>query len=202
MRDGLIISLKVAMGSEISIPLAVNALQRQLKAYITSATGVDVKEVRVTVQDTDDDIDPAGFRINEMPEHTPEEPKTQIPSLEGRTVSEQEKKERCLHQKLFHREEAAVLPEPPAPMPQPAPEVPEGPAPVEAEPEAPVPVAIEADEASPAEPDMSVEPPVTEETAEEQPVPETAEESDEAETVSAEEGAEDTERAADAGTEA
>lgn len=48
-KQSLIVKLKVCLNSGISVPLAVGALQRQIKQYVTDCTGVDVKEVRVQV---------------------------------------------------------------------------------------------------------------------------------------------------------
>ena len=51
-RDGISVELKVTLASGMNIPLTVNALQKQIKQYITSCSGIDVHEVRVRV-DTD-----------------------------------------------------------------------------------------------------------------------------------------------------
>ena len=49
-RDGVIISMRISLANGVNIPLAVSALQKQIKQYITSCSGVDVKEVRVMVE--------------------------------------------------------------------------------------------------------------------------------------------------------
>lgn len=49
-RDGLIILLNVDQVAGVSIPLSVGLLQRQIKQYVTSCTGLDVHEVRVMVE--------------------------------------------------------------------------------------------------------------------------------------------------------
>ena len=49
-RDSISVELKVTMANGINIPLTINALQKQIKQYITSCSGIDVKEVRVKVE--------------------------------------------------------------------------------------------------------------------------------------------------------
>lgn len=49
-RDGLIIQLYVEQVSGVNIPLSVGLLQRQVRQYVTSCSGVDVQEVRVMVE--------------------------------------------------------------------------------------------------------------------------------------------------------
>lgn len=49
-KDGVVVDIKISLASGVNIPLTVNALQKQIKHYITSCSGVDVKEVRVMVE--------------------------------------------------------------------------------------------------------------------------------------------------------
>ncbi len=53
-KDSVYIDLKVAVAKNISIPLAVASVQKDIKQYLLSSTGVDVREVKVTVDTTDD----------------------------------------------------------------------------------------------------------------------------------------------------
>ena len=48
-RDGVIVSIRILLENGVNIPMIVGALQKQTKQYITSCSGVDVKEVRVYV---------------------------------------------------------------------------------------------------------------------------------------------------------
>jgi uncharacterized alkaline shock family protein YloU len=48
-RDGIIVSIRILLENGVNIPIIVSALQKQTKQYITSCSGVDVKEVRVFV---------------------------------------------------------------------------------------------------------------------------------------------------------
>lgn len=49
-REGVVVDLRISLANGVNIPLTVNALQKQIKHYITSCSGVDVKEVRVMVE--------------------------------------------------------------------------------------------------------------------------------------------------------
>ena len=49
-RDGVIVNMRIALANGVNIPITVSALQKQIKQYITSCSGVDVKEVRVMVE--------------------------------------------------------------------------------------------------------------------------------------------------------
>ena len=50
VHGGVSMELKITLASGVNIPLTVNALQKQIKQYITSCSGVDVYEVRVKVE--------------------------------------------------------------------------------------------------------------------------------------------------------
>ncbi len=98
-REGVVVELFISLANNISIPLAVASLQKQIKQYLVASSGIEVKEVRVSVESTQDSS-PAG---------TPE-PETEQP---GEKAAAKEKKA-PLHQRLFGREdEPAILPEPP-----------------------------------------------------------------------------------------
>lgn len=49
-REGVVVDMKITLAGGVNIPLTVNALQKQIKQYITSCSGVDVREVRVMVE--------------------------------------------------------------------------------------------------------------------------------------------------------
>lgn len=50
VRNGVSVEIRILLMGGVNIPLAVNALQKQIKQYITSCSGVDVHEVRVKVE--------------------------------------------------------------------------------------------------------------------------------------------------------
>lgn len=66
-RDGVVIDLKVAMAGNISIPLAVTALQKEVRQHLLSASGVDVKEVRVSVETADTVATDSPFLMQDPP---------------------------------------------------------------------------------------------------------------------------------------
>lgn len=51
-KDGVIVSVRIMLENGVNIPMVVSALQKQTRQYITSCSGVDVKEVRVYVDTT------------------------------------------------------------------------------------------------------------------------------------------------------
>lgn len=52
-REGIVVQLKIALAQDVNIPLAVNALQKHIKQYVTSSSGIDVAQVQVEVVSTD-----------------------------------------------------------------------------------------------------------------------------------------------------
>ena len=49
-RDGVVVDLRIGLANGVSIPLVVSSLQKQIKQYITSCSGIDVQEVKVEVE--------------------------------------------------------------------------------------------------------------------------------------------------------
>ena len=49
-RDGVVVDLRIGLANGVSIPLVVSTLQKQIKQYITSCSGIDVREVKVEVE--------------------------------------------------------------------------------------------------------------------------------------------------------
>ncbi len=101
-REGVVVDLIVTLANNISIPLAVASLQKQIKQYLIASSGIEVKEVRVSVESTQDSVSP------------------EAPEAEGEKLSEKaaavdaKEKKAPLHQRLFGRaEEPAIVPEPP-----------------------------------------------------------------------------------------
>lgn len=116
-RDGLIIRLRVALAGGVNIPLAVGALQKQIKQYVTACSGVDVREVRVQVETSASKLkQPSAYAVPDVTPGMPayEEP---IPAAQPAMQQEPDKKQegkRPLHQRLFGREEQpATVPVPP-----------------------------------------------------------------------------------------
>ena len=125
-RDGLVIRLRIGLAGGVNIPLAVAALQKQIKQYVTSCSGVDVKEVKVQVETSSKGKD-SPFTVADLPEKVEPLPVVEdnAPVLTAAIREEAaEEPRRPLHQRLFRRaEEPANMPQPPAPVPaeEPAP---------------------------------------------------------------------------------
>lgn len=184
-RDGLVINLKASMATGVNIPLTISGLQKQIKQYVTSCSGVDVKEVRVQVETTAGKKAEVKGAAAVEPLATEQPVEVTVPAVEAEEAAEEEK--RPLHQRLFSKADQPVnFPEPPVPpvlqpmeepVPQPMTEIPAETVEIPAEPvEIPVemPAAEEAapmEEAVPAAEDAvpAEEIPLMETMAEEMP---------------------------------
>lgn len=62
-RDGIVILLNIEEAAGVNIPLAVGALQKQIKQYVNTCTGVDVHEVRVMVENTERSVSESPFAV-------------------------------------------------------------------------------------------------------------------------------------------
>ena len=121
-RDGLVIRLRIGLAGGVNIPLAVAALQKQIKQYVTSCSGVDVKEVKVQVETSSKGKD-SPFTVADLPEKVEPLPVVEdtSPVLTAAAIREEAAGEsrRPLHQRLFRRaEEPANMPQPPVPVPE------------------------------------------------------------------------------------
>ena len=93
-RDGIVILLNIEEAAGVNIPLAVGALQKQIKQYVNTCTGVDVHEVRVMVENTERSVTESPFAVErpvvmttaataaEMHREAAAEPETTAPVLE------------------------------------------------------------------------------------------------------------------------
>ena len=134
-RDGVSVDMKASLPNNISIPLAIESLQKQIKQYVTVSTGVSVRDVRVAV-------------IN-----TKEEMKVPSPYEVGQTEAEPLPDKKAAHERVFEeeqepQEEPAAVKQEEAPAP--AEEAPAAPA-AEPETEKPAQEGEAAEEAVPAE---------------------------------------------------
>ena len=88
-RDQVIIDLKLALANNISIPLAVSALQKQVRDYLLSASGVDVKEVRVSVETADSQAKGSPYETSMPQVHIPAMPAEEdVPEITEQTLDE------------------------------------------------------------------------------------------------------------------
>ena len=99
-RDGVTVDLRISLANNISIPLAVASLQKQIRQYLAVSSGIEVREVRVSVETTETGIGDSPYLVENQPAPAMKEKKTKKP----------------LHQRIFgHEEAAATMPEAPAP---------------------------------------------------------------------------------------
>lgn len=64
-RDGIVILMHIQEEAGVNIPLAVGAMQKQIKQYVSACTGVDVQEVRVMVENTEPRTLTSPFAVQE-----------------------------------------------------------------------------------------------------------------------------------------
>ena len=159
-RKGLNVDLRLGTSSDMSIPLAVGSLQKQIKQYVNECSGIAINDVRVQVDTTAAKVKDSVYTVRSAAKEAAEPVTVEVPAIEE-AAEETEEKKRPLHQRLFGRKDQPEI----VPMPPKAEET----APVEA-PEAPAEVpaapAVEAEpvtEAAPAESVEEVLPAVTEE---------------------------------------
>lgn len=117
-RDGVAVDLKASMPNNISIPLAVESLQKQIKQYLTVSTGVSVREVKVAIVNTNSDL------------------KVSSPYEVDKVETEEKPEKKAAHELVFESEpqqESAPAEEKPAEPEAPAEQAEEAPAPAEGE---------------------------------------------------------------------
>lgn len=139
-HDGIGIVIEAELAAGLNIPLAVGALQKQIRQYVTACTGVDVQEVRVMVENSDEplinspyavqNLVPAAeplpqperaepLRVEAAVEETPVEipaPQPVAPALPvmPAPIAAEKTDDRPLHQRLFGPEDQpAIVPAPP-----------------------------------------------------------------------------------------
>lgn len=111
-REGVLVDLRISLANNISIPLAVAALQKQIKQYLLASSGIDVHEVRVSVETANTDSSDSPYIVqNEVPAVGHDED-AQKPAKRDKVP---------LHQRLFsHDRKDASEPEAPAAAEAPA----------------------------------------------------------------------------------
>ena len=99
-REGVVVDLFVSLANNISIPMSVASLQKQIKQYLGASTGIEGKEVRVSVESTEDEP-----QIEQAAEKEEQEEEAALQRAEEKLP---------LHQRLFGRQnQPAIMPEPP-----------------------------------------------------------------------------------------
>ena len=62
-KGGLLIRIRGTVASGVSIPLTVDALQQQIKQYVTACSGVEVKDIRVQIESSGPEATDSLFAI-------------------------------------------------------------------------------------------------------------------------------------------
>ena len=101
-KDGVVVDLKGTVPDNISIPLATESMQKQIRQYLTVSSGVNVKTVNVDLSDTD----------------APMEKKS---PYVGNEIADKQEEQKAAHELIFEEETPAPAEETPAPAPEAAP---------------------------------------------------------------------------------
>ena len=110
VRDGVVVDVRVSMADGMNIPLAINSLQKQIKHYITSCSGVDVRAVRVMVE-TNAHQQPKHAELM-SPEQVGLEAMASAQAAQESDAADQAEKE-PMHQRIFKTEEKEQFVPPP-----------------------------------------------------------------------------------------
>ncbi len=62
-KDGLLIRIRGSVAGGISIPLTVEAVQKQIRQYVTACSGVEIKGIRVQIDSSGEDVTDAPFLV-------------------------------------------------------------------------------------------------------------------------------------------
>ena len=143
-RDGLLVLIRGSVAGGISIPLTVEALQKQIKQYVTACSGVEVKSIRVQIESSGEDATDAPFAIDAPTAQTLLQEGTRQEGNRQEGIRQEEERTR---RSLF-REMPGEYPDPMAPAAAHAASAP--PAPVA---ETPVPGPVKEQQTAPAVPD-------------------------------------------------
>ena len=109
-KGGLLIRIRGTVAGGVSIPLTVDALQQQIKQYVTACSGVEVKDIRVLVESSGPDATESLFAI---------EAPTARALPGGSNAKEEEPKEKKEEEpaQMTQEEVEQVMAEMPAPLP-------------------------------------------------------------------------------------
>ena len=64
-RNGVLINLKASLAGNISIPLAVSAIQKHIRQHLVATCGIDAKEIRISVENTENIIKDSPYLVQE-----------------------------------------------------------------------------------------------------------------------------------------
>ncbi len=109
-KGGLLIRIRGTVAGGVSIPLTVDALQQQIKQYVTACSGVEVKDIRVQIESSGPETKDSLFAI---------EAPTARALPGGATAKEEKTKEKSEDEpgQMTQEEVEQVMAEMPAPPP-------------------------------------------------------------------------------------
>ncbi len=90
-REGVNVEMKVSLASNISIPLSIESLQKQVKQYLLASTGVEIRQVRIEVISTQGEVDDTPYRFDDQ---------QAARNVESEAPAEEEKKV-PVHRRIF-----------------------------------------------------------------------------------------------------
>ena len=108
-KGGLLIRIRGTVAGGVSIPLTVDALQQQIRQYVTACSGIEVKDIRVQIESSGPDAKDAPFAI--------EAPAGKPLLSEGRETEKAQKPAKEESPVITPEELEKVLAETPAPVP-------------------------------------------------------------------------------------
>ena len=109
-KGGLLIRIRGTVAGGVSIPLTVDALQQQIKQYVTACSGVEVKDIRVQIESSGPETKDSLFAIKAPTAR----------ALPGGAAAKEEKPKETKEEEpaqMTQEEVEQVLAEMPAPLP-------------------------------------------------------------------------------------
>ena len=117
-KGGLLIRIRGTVAGGVSIPLTVDALQQQIKQYVTACSGIEVKDIRVQIESSGPEAKESLYAIE------PPSAKA-LPGSVGAKEEEPQEKPKAEPETISGEELKEVLAETPAPHPSDEEEVPQ-----------------------------------------------------------------------------
>ncbi len=112
-KGGLLIRIRGTVAGGVSIPLTVDALQQQIKQYVTACSGIEVKDIRVQIESSGPEakeslyaIEPPSAKALPGSVGAKEEEPQEKPKEEPETISGEELKEVLAETSAPHPSEA------------------------------------------------------------------------------------------------
>lgn len=109
-KKGLCIDVVGNITGGISIPLTVAQIQKHIKQYMTSCTGLDIMEVKVLIRETENDSNVSNFKVDvSSPDLLPETEQEQTENEETELEELVKKHESEVVEKEDQQEESSVF---------------------------------------------------------------------------------------------